>query len=81
MNLLNLVTLESRRLKICTSFAVKNSNSEKMNEFFIKNTNSHIMNTRNHEEYDIYFAHTERLKNSPILYMQRLLNEKCKAEK
>ena len=33
------------------------------------------MKTRGGEKFDIQFAHTSRLKNSPIIYMQRLLNK------
>ena len=32
------------------------------------------MNMRNTEEFQVEMAHTDRLKNSAILYMQRLLN-------
>ena len=32
------------------------------------------MNTRYPETYEVDFANTERLKKSPIIYMQNLLN-------
>ena len=34
------------------------------------------MITRFEEEYQIDSTNTERLRNSPIIYMQRLLNNK-----
>ena len=42
---------------------------------FPKNSKKHDMITRNPEVYKVQFANTERLKNSPIIYMQELLNE------
>ena len=30
---------------------------------------------RDQEKYHVQFAHTDRLKDSPVIYMQRLLNE------
>ena len=33
------------------------------------------MITRNPEVYKVQFANTERLKKSPIIYMQELLNQ------
>ena len=32
------------------------------------------MKTRNKEKYEVQFAKTGRLQNSPIVYMQKLLN-------
>ena len=33
------------------------------------------MKTRDMEKFKVQFALTKRLKNSPVIYMQRLLNE------
>ena len=41
---------------------------------FPENDKSHVMKTRNKEKYEVEFAHTDRFKNSPIIYMQNLLN-------
>jgi hypothetical protein len=41
---------------------------------FPKNIKSHDMNTRKEEKYNVQFANTDRLQNSPIIYMQKLLN-------
>ena len=35
----------------------------------------HIMETRNPEKYMVQYANTERLKKSPIIFMQNLLND------
>ena len=40
-----------------------------------KKQNQNGPKTRNKEYYNVTFANTERYKNSPILTMQRLLNE------
>ena len=42
---------------------------------FPVNEKTHEMNTRNPSKFKVQFAHTERLKKSPIVYMQNLLNE------
>ena len=38
------------------------------------------MKTRNPDHFDITFAHKQRLQNSPIIYMQKLLNVEKKME-
>ena len=72
---LGLETLASRRDNLCLSFAKKCVKSEKMRHMFPKNEKSHNMNTRNGEEYVVHFANTGRLQKSPLIYMQKLLNE------
>ena len=46
-----------------------------MKDFLPKIQKIHPMVTRFEENFEVDFAHTERLKNSPIIYMQKLLNE------
>ena len=75
LNRLDMISLEERRENLCKHFAHKNVNNAVMKAHFESNLKTHIMKTRNPELYDITFAHTQRLKNSPIIYMQRLLNE------
>ena len=77
LNVLDLQTLADRRSYLCKKFALKNVNNEKFQDLFVKNSKSHIMNTRNPDTFHTQYAHTERLKRSPIIYMQRLLNENC----
>ena len=42
---------------------------------FPMNKKQHDMETRQEEKFNVQFANTNRLKNSPIIYMQKLLNE------
>ena len=42
---------------------------------FPMNIKPHEMSTRHGEKFKVQHAHTDRLKNSPIIYMQKLLNE------
>ena len=42
---------------------------------FPENQKEHEMNTRDNEKYKVQFAFTKRLQNSPIIYMQKLLNQ------
>ena len=74
LTILDLETLEERREILCIEFAKKCLKSDKMKQFFTKNSKIHPMETRNEERYDVDFAKTGRLQNSPIIYMQRLLN-------
>ena len=46
-----------------------------LTDLIYKNKQKNIPATRKKEHYKVTFAHTERYKNSPILTMQRLLNE------
>ena len=46
-----------------------------METYFEENLKSHMMQTRDPESYKVTFAHTQRLKNSPVIYMQGLLNQ------
>ena len=39
------------------------------------NTNCHTMKTRKSDKYEVFHANTKRYQNSPILQMQKLLNE------
>jgi hypothetical protein len=72
---LGLESLESRREILCLNFAKKCVNNEKLKHMFPKNLKSHDMNTRSEEKYRVQFANTGRLQKSPIIYMQKLLNE------
>ena len=56
----------------------KMSNKSKNEAFFSKKNNSkHNMKTRYPEIFHTQFAHTERLKKSPIIFMQKLLNDEA----
>ena len=72
---LDIETLENRREQLCLNFARKCVKNKKMNKMFPLNNKKHEMVTRDNEKYKVQFANNERLKNSSIIYMQRLLNQ------
>ena len=72
---LGLDTLKARRENLCLNFANKCVKSVKLKHMFPKNLKSHDMSTRNEEAYVVQFANTGRLQKSPLIYMQKLLNE------
>ena len=72
---LNILTLAQRREQINLDFARKCLNNTKMKSLFQHNKKSHAMETRRPYKYNITHANTSRLYNSPVLYMQRLLNQ------
>ena len=49
-----------------------------MKQLFPPNKGDHIMKIRNHEHFEVFRAHTTRLQESPIIYMQHLLNAEIK---
>ena len=72
---LEIETLEQWREKLCLNFALKCAKNEKTKKMFPLNEKQHKMNTRNTEKSQVQHANTERLKNSPLIYMQNLLND------
>ena len=67
---------QERREYLCLIFVqkcIKNDLTEKM---IPSNDKLHKMDIRSKEKFKAQFANTERLKNSAIIYMQKLLNEK-----
>ena len=70
----DLETLKDRREVLSTNFAKKCLDNEKTKSMFQLREKTHRMNARNEEHFEVNFAHTERLKNSAIPYMQRILN-------
>ena len=80
LNKIELLTLDERRENICKSFAKKNINCDKIKHNFEENPKTHIMKTRISDHFEITFAHKQRLQNSPIIYMQKLLNLDKKME-
>ena len=75
LNITEMDTLFDRREALCKNFALKNVKNVKMKKHFIRNTKAHEMETRESEPYKVNFAHTERLRKSPVIYMQKLLNQ------
>ena len=75
MKLLELDTLKQRREQLCLSFALKCLKHPKFKKMFPENQKEHEMSTRDKEKYKVQFALTKRLQNSPIIFMQKLLNQ------
>ena len=69
---LGLGTLSDRRE---TEFCHEMHKKYKLSHMFPLNQKNHKMETRHEEKYMVQFAHTTRLKNSPLIYMQKLLNQ------
>ena len=67
-------TLE-RRVNLCLNFAQRSMKHPTMKKMFPLNEKIHLMGTRNPQKFKVQFAHNERLRKSPIVYMQNLLNE------
>ena len=69
-----LPTLLDRRIQLCKTFAVKCTRNSKTSDMFPLAKKTY--NTRNTEEYKVTHANTNRLANSAIPFMQRILNSK-----
>ena len=74
LNKIELETLAERREKLCRIFAQKWILNPKLKKTK-KNIKTHQMNTRHPEKFEVDHARSERLKISPKIYMQNLLNE------
>ena len=73
LNILELDTLKNRRKFLCLEFAKKCLKNEKMKNLFKKSPK--IYPTRFQQKFKIKHAHKKRLQKSPIIYMQKILNE------
>ena len=73
--ILGLETLSARRETLCLNFALKCTKSDKVSHMFPLNKKEHAMETRLEDKFKVQFSNTTRLKNSPIKYIQKLLNE------
>ena len=71
---LNLTTLDSRRDEICLKFALNCRKNKKTTHIFPLNDRKHSYEIRKIHKYFLQNANTERMKKSPIVYMQNLLN-------
>ena len=69
-----LTELSVRRRNRCLSFA-KSSLKYPVGERMFPRSLQHDQNIRNHESFQVNFAHTESYKKSAVPYCQRLLNE------
>ena len=71
---LEMEKLCDRREKLCLNFAQKCVKNSRTTHMFPQNTKLHDMQTRNPEKFYVQHALNDRMKNSPIIYMQNLLN-------
>ena len=74
-NILHLETLESRRTKQTLSVAKTSLADGHFHDLIKKKKTRKGLHTRKKEHYNVTFAHTDRYRRSPILTMQRLLNQ------
>ena len=74
MKTLEIEDLESRRTRITLRFAKNARYHPKLTKHLKNNPKTHKMDTRKGNLYDCT-ANTDRYKKSPLLYMQKLLNE------
>ena len=72
---LGLDSLEERRKKLTLAFAQTSTADGHFRGLISKKRPRNGPKTRNQEFYQVTKAHTERFWNSPIITMQRLLNE------
>ena len=75
LNILDLEPLDQRRDYLCLKFAQKCMKNEKTKQMFPLNEKDHNMDLRKTEKFKVMHANTDRLKKSPIIYMQHLLNQ------
>ena len=75
LRILDMDTLKDRRQNLSLNFAIKSTKNKRMKQMFPKNIKLHLMETRKPEKFTVQHANTERLKRSPIIFMQNLLNE------
>ena len=80
LNFLDLEKLQVRRLELCLRFAKKCLKNEKTATMFPLNRN-YNSRVRSSEKYEVNFAHNNRLRDSSIPFLQRLLNEDSKSNK
>ena len=76
LDILDLEPLEQRREYLCLKFAQRCSKNEKTKKMFPLNEKIHGMDLRSKEIFKVQHANTNRLKNSAMIYMQKILNNK-----
>ena len=72
---LNLSTLDSRRDQLSLKFALNCRKNEKTRHIFPLNKKTHNYEVRKISKYMVQKSNTERLRKSPVIYMQNLLNK------
>ena len=75
---LGLQNLEDRRKSLTLAFAKRSLADGHFSDLFKKRKPNSTIETRFRDFYEVTHANTERFKNSPVITMQRLLNEERK---
>ena len=75
LNIVQLDTLFKRRVKLLYSFGKKSIHIEQTRHLFTRKKIEHDMNLRRPDKYEVIHANTERLRNSTVPYIERLLNK------
>ena len=78
LRLADMEKLSVRRTALCLRFAKNCVKNEKMADMFPLNPN-YDKRLRNSEKYQVKFAHNNRLRDSAIPALQRMLNEDAKS--
>ena len=73
---LDIENLSERKKELCLNFVRKCITNPKTKHIFPENVKNHPMKRRMEERFKVNHANTERLRESSIIYMQHLLNEK-----
>jgi hypothetical protein len=81
LDITGIPTLFERRAQLCLKFAKSCLKNEEMRNIFPTNDVPSNMETRFREKYKVTASRTERLKNSAVPYMQRLLNQDAAKKK
>ena len=71
---LNMESLKKRRQKSCLKEAKKYVKTPQLKQLFPRNKSKHVMKRRYTKRFHVNKARTKRYKNSPVIYMQNLLN-------
>ena len=79
LEMTGLQTLKARRNQLSLTFAMKCTKNEKTRDIFPISEN--VANTRHHDKYLVTKSRTDRLANSVIPFMQRLLNKQAEKKK
>ena len=75
LSILQLETLDTRRKKLTLKFAKTSLTDGHFHDIIKKKKRKGGLHTRKKEKFNVTFAHTDRFRRSPILTMQRLLNQ------
>ena len=80
LDVLGIETLDARRKLLSLRFAKTSIEDGILNDLFPKISKNHQMKTRSRDLFKVNHANTKRLKDSPVITMQRMLNEDNKEQ-